>query len=548
MNKHSRLPLISALLLSATLAGCGGSSGGGSNDPEDGPSGETGGNTTDTVSGLVRNYYTGEPVSAASLTLSSPELEESIREVADEQGLFSLEALAGLANVTITARAQGYGTNAILTSTTEGADNDSLELSLMPAQLTEEFDSTQEATLSVGGINVTDLPANAFRTATGEPYNGTINTQVTILDPSSDPGIIPGIYEVQDETGAQQNMVSYGAVTYDFADDQGNLLQLQDGRPATVRIPLAGGLNWQNAPTSLPLAWFNEQIGQWVVEGEATLSGTGNYYEGQVSHFTTWNVVDTYEPTLVTGLVTNQDGEPVPNARITAQGASYNGFSTATTAADGTFSIEARPESQVLISAAQGTSSNTREVNVGADGANLANPLVISPAAVTIKLTWGENPRDLDSHLLGPADELGTEEFHVAFWNKTEAVGDTVIELDVDDVTSFGPEIVTIPEFPYPGRYRYLVHLYSGTGTIEDSPARVEFNINNETRIFSPANAQGTTSDWWAVADIVVDEAGGTRLETVQEWRAEREDMAVGWSFTPENPATTAAKRKFYAE
>jgi hypothetical protein len=153
----------------------------------------------------------------------------------------------------------------------------------------------------------------------------------------------------------------------------------------------------------------------------------------------------------------------------------------------------------------------------------------------------------LDSHLYGPENEEGTSEFHTYFLNKVVNVGDTVIELDVDDVTSFGPEVTTIPDFPYPGRYRYLVHLYSGSGTIEDSPARVEFSISGETRIFSPQNAQGSISDWWAVADLIVDEAGTIRLEAVQEWRERGQETLSGFSLdTVANPAKTAVKRKYY--
>ena len=42
-----------------------------------------------------------------------------------------------------------------------------------------------------------------------------------------------------------------------------------------------------NAPSQIPLWWFDEDNGYWVEEGEATLQG--NAYVGNVSHFSFWN-------------------------------------------------------------------------------------------------------------------------------------------------------------------------------------------------------------------------------------------------------------------
>jgi len=78
-----------------------------------------------------------------------------------------------------------------------------------------------------------------------------------------------------------------------------------------------------------------------------------------------------------------------------------------------------------------------------------------------IVLTWGEMPRDLDSHLTGPDGEGGT--FHVYFGNRAPAGAEA--NLDVDDVTSFGPETVTIEEL-HPGTYAYHILDWSnGSGS-----------------------------------------------------------------------------------
>lgn len=71
-----------------------------------------------------------------------------------------------------------------------------------------------------------------------------------------------------------------------------------------------------------------------------------------------------------------------------------------------------------------------------------------------VVLRWGENPRDLDSHLVGPTADGGR--FHIYYSNKISGRNN----LDHDDTTSYGPETVTIYE-TVPGVYTYLVHDYT---------------------------------------------------------------------------------------
>lgn len=75
---------------------------------------------------------------------------------------------------------------------------------------------------------------------------------------------------------------------------------------------------------------------------------------------------------------------------------------------------------------------------------------------VRIVLRWGATPYDLDSHLTGPA--TNGDRFHVYWWDQTPWYANA--NLDVDDVSSYGPETITITE-QQPGLYRYSIHDYS---------------------------------------------------------------------------------------
>jgi hypothetical protein len=86
-----------------------------------------------------------------------------------------------------------------------------------------------------------------------------------------------------------------------------------------------------------------------------------------------------------------------------------------------------------------------------------------------IVLRWGEEPRDLDSHLwLPPASP-----YHVVWFDKGTLAGFPDAELDIDDVSGFGPETITIGALQE-GTYLYAVHHFAGTGTIGTSGATVQ--------------------------------------------------------------------------
>ena len=122
-----------------------------------------------------------------------------------------------------------------------------------------------------------------------------------------------------------------------------------------------------------------------------------------------------------------------------------------------------------------------------------------------IVLTWGEQPRDLDSHLLGPTAD-GTDRFHIYFSNKKYYSDNKLMAmLDVDDTTSYGPETTTIYNMNATGIYSYYVHNYSDgwdedSSRLSTSHARIQV-YDGDTLIATynvPVNHKGTL---WHVFD-----------------------------------------------
>ena len=90
---------------------------------------------------------------------------------------------------------------------------------------------------------------------------------------------------------------------------------------------------------------------------------------------------------------------------------------------------------------------------------------LLSDDEYRIVLTWGDKPRDLDSHLEG-YDETGCV-FHVYFGNKEfYENGELVAYLDRDDTSSYGPETITLTlRVDNNIRYEYYVYDYSNGGS-----------------------------------------------------------------------------------
>ena len=120
---------------------------------------------------------------------------------------------------------------------------------------------------------------------------------------------------------------------------------------------------------------------------------------------------------------------------------------------------------------------------------------IVSGDDYLITLTWGENPNDLDSHVVGTLSS--GDQFHVYYSDKSQYDGDTeVCNLDYDDTTSYGPEHITLkPTSDKP--YYYYIHHYAGSGSISTSNAKIKVEKGGVLiRQFNVPTALGTDIYW----------------------------------------------------
>lgn len=361
------------------------------------------------------------------------------------------------------------------------------------------------------------LSANGLVAQSGGTPAADVAVSLTPIAVAGTTNEMPGDFTASTGGGVAQ-LESFGALLMNIRDTNNVLYELAPGTTATIRIPVS--TRSSTVPPTIPLFYLDAATGRWVQEGQATLAGTApnRFYEGAVSRVAYWNADQVIETIVVSGCVRNGAGQPAERALVQSDGIDYSGSSQVYTAPDGSFQIPIRKNGKATITAVIG-GQLTNTTTAGPATANIAlDPCLVtttSTGGFNIKLTWGESPADLDSHLFTHDGD------HVYHGTKGFLAALPFASLDVDDVDSFGPEVVTITKLMQ-GTYTYAVHNFSrseisGAPGITESPGRVELNQNENTSVFTPPANEGTRL-WWHVFNIVVDAQCQVSVTPVNAW------------------------------
>ncbi|AKH68417.1 Carboxypeptidase regulatory-like domain [Spongiibacter sp. IMCC21906] len=492
--KVYRLSLFLLFLVSTLLVGCGGgSSGGGGSSDVDTPDGVEE-QRTGSVAGIVSNTVTGEPLS--NVTVSSGERSAQT----DSNGAFVLSGIPETSRAVIQFALEGYESAFRPAEVNENEQTDVTAL-MVPVGIAESVDP-----MMGGEIAIPNSAARVIFSPGTINSSEAVSVSLTDIDPASSAGNMPGDYTAGDDDNPLP-IESFGAISVNITSESGEEVDLIPGASATIRIPLSS--RNANPPTTIPLFYFDEETGRWVEEGTATLQTVDgeSFYEGTVEHFTVWNADDYLQTVQVMGCVENSDGERLNNVRITSNGIDYTGTSQAVTNSEGVFTIPVRSSSSMTLRGQRGGDiTSTRAITTTGEDLDIREQCLTTitlgeQRPISIQLTWGEQPRDLDSWLYLP------EGGYISYQDRGSLEAVPFANLDVDDVSSYGPEVVTILR-PRVGRYRYFVDNYSGTEPgISGSPARVELTTTNGTRVFVPPMGETPTqTNYWTVFDLLVSE------------------------------------------
>lgn len=217
-----------------------------------------------------------------------------------------------------------------------------------------------------------------------------------------------------------------------------------------------------------------------MVEGEEDAEGTAS---GRVLNALTGNGVDGVELTVRRGWNNRDTGDILTTVYTNASGA-YS-----VTLPLGNYTITAAKEGFIT-----GIFNVVVQEGTTLDQNGSISP-IISGTDYRIVLTWGLNPRDLDSHVVGPMSNGSS--YHVYYAHKSQKEnGVELCNLDVDDVTSYGPETITLTtEFGEP--VYYYIHLYAGSGTLGASGAQVRvYQGDAQVAVFNVPTNLGSGRYW----------------------------------------------------
>ena len=144
-------------------------------------------------------------------------------------------------------------------------------------------------------------------------------------------------------------------------------------------------------------------------------------------------------------------------------------------------------------------------IAVGNNGVTGNQDIVLSPSGtsdIRIVLTWGASPSDLDSHLTGPNSDA--TRFHVYYASRGNFVSAPFAGLDVDDVSAYGPETISITQMNS-GNFRYSVHDFTNRNSASStalSTSGAKVQVYTSAGLYATFSVPPGAGNLWTVFEM----------------------------------------------
>jgi len=265
---------------------------------------------TSSVSGFVTDE-TGNPIMFASVAAGDKVA------LTDAYGYFkivnaSLAEMAGQVNVIKTGYFDGYKTFTPLES-----KETFVRLKLLTKSETGTVDAAAGGAVATSDGGKITLPANGIVTAKeGAVYSGQVHISARLINPSEESSLhldMPGDSRGTDTDGHLKALKTFSTIAVELTGSSGQLLQLAEGKPATLSLPIPSSL-MADAPTTIDLWSYDTKTGLWKQEGTATK--TGDVYIGTVTHFSFWEGAEGIPLVNFTAQITDATAQPLANVPV----------------------------------------------------------------------------------------------------------------------------------------------------------------------------------------------------------------------------------------
>ena len=246
------------------------------------------GSTPGTGNGSVQGTITdlsGAPVSNANVTGGTAAA------TTDGNGKFNLEKVqftsdSVLVNVTKSGFFEGSKKFASATSAVTNAI-----IKLIPKTVSGTISASSGGNVNVSSWGSINFNSGFINASNGNAYSGNVSVSATYLNPTDQnfSTNVPGNLTSAGNSTQSGELRSFGVVAVGLNDDAGNKLQLAAGKTATITIPIPPTLQ-SNAPSSIPLWYFDDTNGRWIQQGAASKQSSN--YVGVVNHFSYWTAAN----------------------------------------------------------------------------------------------------------------------------------------------------------------------------------------------------------------------------------------------------------------
>ena len=156
--------------------------------------------------------------------------------------------------------------------------------------------NTPIATINSGVASEVILPNGTkvnfdgnFKDINGNTYSGVVNVSMYHLESSNEnlSSLMPGMLIAKsNDDNLPKVLETFGMLNVELTGASGQKLQIATNHVAQVSMKIDDN-QLSTSPSTIPLWHFDEDLGYWKEDGFATKQG--NYYVGNVSHFSWWN-------------------------------------------------------------------------------------------------------------------------------------------------------------------------------------------------------------------------------------------------------------------
>lgn len=266
------------------------------------------------ITGIIKDI-SGNLISGATVQIGNQAF------TSDALGVYTATNIVVSDKVSVSVSKDTYAQNANVIFVKKD-ETSTLDFTLLENDVVVSFDSSTNNEIKVKDAFI-NFVANSFVDSTGNEYTGNITTEVSFHQPSSYIGRLafPGEYEGTRADGSTTLIQSYGFFNVELIGENGEQLNLKDGTTATLTFPADSNL--EHFYESIPLWYYDINLGTWIEEGLAIYDVNTNTYTGTVSHFTAWNLDQPQPRATVNCLVLDNGGNPVSNVKISTVATSY---------------------------------------------------------------------------------------------------------------------------------------------------------------------------------------------------------------------------------